>query len=442
MTSEAKEPSEGSPRTERSMRGASPRWRSVLVYVLAVLTCFAILTSAVGVWAHRTLLNTNSWVNAVGPLASNPAVTDAVAKEVTTQLLSVTNAQEAAANALPDKAKVLAAPLTDAVGQFVEQKVSELMQTQTFSDFWVEANRRLHPVVVNVLRGDTKAVLTDNGTVQLNLLPLLADALRFVQSKAPGLFGSGGAVPEITFDTPVNQARQEISTAIDKPIPGSFGVITIFQSDKLKAAQDAVALFDKIVIAIVVVTVLLLIATIALALDRRRILIVLGLGTVTAIALAAAVINAVRNQVLGLITDPGNRAAVRTTASTLVSRLHLITDALVAVGLAVALIAFLTGGSRVAVAIRRGTAHLLRSLTGQVDPAHQPKALLWLQEHATEARWAGAVVAVLLLLFVIDGWWGLFFTILLVGLYEAAVAFVASRRQENSSVTAAANTSV
>lgn len=413
-----------------------------MVYALAVLTCVAILASSVGVWAHRTLLNTDSWVNAVGPLASNPDVTDAVAREVTTQLLTVINAQELAANALPEKAKVLAGPLSNAVGQFVGEKVAELMQTQQFADFWVEANRRVHPVVVKVLRGDTKALLTSDGTVQLNLLPLLADALRFIQGKAPGLLGDASTIPDISFDTPVDQARQELSTAVNRPLPPTFGTPTIFQSDKLKAAQDAVAVFDKAIVALLVVTLLLLIATIALAPNRRRILIVLGLGTVIAIAIASAVITAIRNQVLDLITDPESRLAVKTTASTLVSRLRLTTDVLVAIGLAVALIAFLTGGSRPAVAIRRGTAHLLRSITGQVDPASQPKALTWIQNHATEARWAGAVLGVLSLLFLIEGWWGLFLTVLVVGLYEAAVAFLAARGQASSSSTAAAKTSV
>jgi len=415
-------------RSEKAPAGVGPRWRRVLVYVLAVLTCISILTTSIGVWAHRTLLNTDSWVNAVAPLANNPDVTNAVAKEVTTQLLMLINAQELAAEALPDKAKVLAAPLTQAVGQFVERTVAELLQTDQFKTFWVEANRRVHSTAVKVLRGDTKIVRTQDGTVQLNLLPLIADALRFIQGKAPGLLGSASTIPNITFDTPPDQARTELESALNRTAPANFGVITVFQSDKLKAAQDAVSLFDKVTIGLVVATLVLLIATIALALDRRRILIVLGLGTVVAIALAAAVISAVKGQVLDLISNPEDRAAVGTTVTTLVSRLRLITDGLVAVGLAVAIIAFLTGGSRPAVAIRRGTARLFRAITGNADPASQPKALTWLQAHVVEARWAGAVLAVLALLFVINGWWGLFLTILIIGLYEAALAYLASRR--------------
>ena len=173
---------------------------------------------------------------------------------------------------------------------------------------------------------------------------------------------------------------------------------------------------------------MLLVATIALAPDRRRILIVLGLGIAVSIALAIAVINAVRGQVLDLIGDPGARGAAQETVRTLVSRLRIITDLLVAVGLAVALIAFLTGSSRAAVAIRGFSARLGRSLVGSADRAEQPAAVRWVRDHAVEVRWGVAALGVLTLLFIVNGWWGLFLTLVVVGLVEAGVSYLASRR--------------
>jgi hypothetical protein len=408
------------------------RWRRVLVVALAVLSCISILVSSVGVWAHRTLLNTDSWVNAVGPLASNPAVTSAVSKEVSTQLLQTIDVDQVAQNALPDQAKFLAAPLSTAVSQFVQRAVDELLKTQQFQEFWVQANRRIHPVVVKVLRGDTKAVLTADGTVKLNFLPLIAEALTFVQSKASGLFGSAGPIPKITFDTPVDQARSEISTALGRTLPADFGTVTVFQSDKLKAAQDAVSLFDKLVVGMLIVTVLLVVATIVLAIDKRRIIIGLSLGTVFAIAVASVVIGAIKSQALDLISDPQSRLAAKDTIGALVSRLHLITDVLVALGLAIAVIAFLTGGSRPAVAIRQAASRGARYLAGKVDSQGAPAALVWVQRYATGLRWGGLIVGGALLLFAVQGWWGLFLTLLLVGLFEAAVAYAVARGRDTA----------
>jgi len=418
--------------------GVGHRWRRVLVIVLAVLTCLSILTSTVGVWAHRTLLNTNSWVNAVGPLASNPQITDAVAVQLTNELMKVINADEVAQNALPEQAKFLAAPLTAAVGQFVERAVQELLKTDQFQTFWVEANRRVHTLAVNVLRGDTKGVTTADGTVQLNLLPLIAEALSFVQSKAPGLVADGKPIPKITVDTPVDQARSDLSSATGRTLPGSFGVVTVFQSDKLKAAQDAVTLFDRAVTVLLVVTLLLLVATIALALDRRRIIIGLALGTVAAFGLALAIIGAIKGQVLDLIVDPQARAAANDMVSTLVGRLHLLTNAFIALGLAVALIAFVTGASRPAVAIRAWASLVTRYLGGKVDRDGAPAAMIWMQDHVNELRWGALVVGFGLLVFVVNGWWGLFLTVLVIGLFEAALTYAAAQRAGPASPPVAA----
>ena len=229
----------------------------VLVIVLAVLTCLSILASTVGVWAHRTLLNTDSWVNAVGPLAENPEITDAVAKRLTDELMQMIDSSELAQNALPAQAQVLVAPLSEAVGQFVQRAVGELLQTDQFQEFWVAGQPPGARAGGEGAAGRDGQGAHGQRDVQLNLLPLIADAFGFVQSKAPGIFGNGTTVPDITFDTPVDQARSELQAASKRTLPDDFGVVTVFESDKLKAAQDAVSLFDKVVIALLVVTVLL-----------------------------------------------------------------------------------------------------------------------------------------------------------------------------------------
>ncbi len=52
-----------------------------------------------------------------------------------------------------------------------------------------------------------------------------------------------------------------------------------------------------------------------------------------------------------------------------------------------------------------------------------------MQEHAQALRWAGIVVGGLALAFLVHGWWSLFLTILVVGLFEAAIGFAVARGQ-------------
>ncbi len=409
------------------MQKVGHRWRRVLVVVLAVLTCVSILTSAVGVWAHRTLLNTDSWVATVGPLAKDPAVQKAVATEVSNQLLSVVDVEKFVKEDLPPRASGLAAPLKTAVQQFVFAATEKLMQTEQFQQFWVQANRVTHQLAVKVLRGENGAVQTSGGTVALNLLPLVGQAYKLVQEKAPGVLGTSSDAPDITFSTPVDEARSELSAAIGRPLPEDFGVITVFQSDKLKAAQDAVTLFDRLVIGMLILTVLLAAATILLAPRKRRIIIGLALGTVVALGLANAAINALKSQVVDLVKDDTARGAVKTTVNELVSRLQLITHVLLAIGLAVAIVAFLTGDSRWARRIRRRSALMARAVSGQVDADGLPAPVRWARGHVAELRWGALVLAVLALFFVVSGWVGLLVTLVVLGLFEAAVTYVATR---------------
>jgi hypothetical protein len=408
------------------MTGIGRRWRQVIVVILGILSCVALLASTVGVWTHRTLLNTNSWVNAVGPLAKDPRIIDAVAVTLTNEVMQALNVEQAAENALPPKASFLAEPLSTAAHQFVQQTVTKLLSTTQFQQFWVQANRLAHAQAVKILKGEsTKGVSTANGEVTLNLFPMIATALTAVGQAAPGILG-GDRIPKLTASINPDQAREKLSHALNRPLPPDFGVITVFKSDQLKAAQEGLKLFNAVLIVLLIVTVLLFAGTIALARRRRRAVISLALGSVATLVAATAIVRAVRNQIIGLVGNAQARDAAKATVTQLVSRLDLITRGLLALGLAVALIAFVTGDGKTARRLRRRTAHLARWLVGSSD-ADVPKVVVWARQHVALLRWGGGALGVVVLLFVVSGWVGLFLTVLVFGLFEVAVTYVASR---------------
>jgi hypothetical protein len=422
------------PAAEMAHVGA--RWRKILTWVLVVLTSIAILTSAVGVWAHRTLLNTDSWVATVGPLAKDPAITDAVATSVSGELTQALDLQDRLAATLPADLKQFAPALAAGAEQFVGTAVKQLLRTDQFQKFWVEANRRAHMLAVKVLRGDTKLVSTSNGEVTINFLPLIANVLSFVEQKWPGIGGTSANVPDITESTPPDQARAELSAAIGRPLPEDFGVRTVFKSDQLAAAQDAVSLFDKLVVAMVVITILLMVATIVVAVRRRRAIIAMALGAVVALVIANVIINALKDQIVGLVGGAEARAAAKATITQLVNRLDLITRSLLVLGLVVAVVAFLTGGSRLAQAIRRDSASVGRAMVGTSTGDNVPRGVRWMHDHAVELRWGALALALLLLFFAVSGWVGLFLTLAVLGLFEAGVSYVGSRQWPEATPTA------
>src|SRR5207342_2207947 len=100
--------------------------RKILVGVMVVLTILSITVTTVDTWAHRTLLNTNAWVETVAPLGTNPQVTAALASYVTDQIVTTLDLQSRAQNALEQaapQAAFLAGPITNAIQGFVHDKL-------------------------------------------------------------------------------------------------------------------------------------------------------------------------------------------------------------------------------------------------------------------------------------------------------------------------------
>ena len=72
--------------------------------MLVALSCLLVLLSTTVVWAHRTLLNTSTFVGTVGPVFQNPAVASGVAARATDELFTELNLQAGLRDALPPRA--------------------------------------------------------------------------------------------------------------------------------------------------------------------------------------------------------------------------------------------------------------------------------------------------------------------------------------------------
>ena len=132
------------------------RLRKILVGILVVLTCLSITATTIDTWAHRTLLNTDAWVDTVGPLGTDPQVTAALANFVTTQIVTTLDLEQRAQDALEQaapQAAFLAAPITNAIEGFVHDKMVAFFDSSAWATLWTEANRFAHQTAVNILRG-------------------------------------------------------------------------------------------------------------------------------------------------------------------------------------------------------------------------------------------------------------------------------------------------
>ena len=234
------------------------RVRNILVGVLVVLSCLAVVVSGVAIWAHYTLLNTNGYMNVVGPIGKDPAAIKSLSDYVATQVITATDLQARTQAALPPRAQFLAPPITDAVDSFITKQTTKVLSTPQAYTLWLKVNELAHEKVVGLLRGQNTNTYIAGSDVKLDTLPLVSQALVAIDGKLPGALSSRFSPPVIPPGTPPAQAIQQVSQWSGKTLPADFGQVTLLTSSSLGPAKTAVRIFDALVIALPIITVALI----------------------------------------------------------------------------------------------------------------------------------------------------------------------------------------
>ena len=123
--------------------------------MLVALSCLLVLLSTTVVWAHRTLLNTGTFVGTVAPVFKNPVVASGVAARATDELFTELNLQARLRDALPPKASFAAVPIANATKGFVAGELANVMASPQFQAIWTATLTSMHQQLVAVLRGQT-----------------------------------------------------------------------------------------------------------------------------------------------------------------------------------------------------------------------------------------------------------------------------------------------
>jgi hypothetical protein len=344
----AKRSAAGAPPADTEPRHL-PRWRRLLVAVLVVLGCVLAPISILAVWTNNTLLNTDQYVDTVGPLVEDPAIQDALANRVTQALVNNVDIEKEVKDALPERASFAAPFVAQGIERFVNEATLKLVQTDQFQSLWDTINRRAHARLVTVLKGEgTETVATKDGKVQVDLKPVI---------------------------TKVQNELDSLGVSIFDQLPvGSVGTtFTLFESKQLRSAQSAVKLLDTLAIVLPILTVLLLAAAVALSGNRRRTLLRASLGVAFAILVVVALFRVGRHFYLDAITSSGgSEDAAAAAYNQILSFLRLAAQSVLVLVLLIALGAWLAGPGKIATRIRTGVRDVVR---GDVESAGEPTAL-------------------------------------------------------------------
>ncbi|MFI5198954.1 MAG: hypothetical protein ACHQXL_01080 [Candidatus Limnocylindrales bacterium] len=308
-----------------------------------VLVCLLVVVANLATWTQQTILNTDRYVAVVGSVPSNPAVQEAIADRVSSQVVIALDLQDRIAGILPDKASALAAPITAALQERIRTQVLTIVSSDAFAQVWVKAQRALHEELVRVLRGESTVITIDHDTLYLNLLPLIGNVVSQLQQQ--GIIPASETLPDFSAVDP-DQVRDQLQAALGITLSPTFGQLPLVQTDTLRQAQ----LFVKILDALVIVLWLLVVVFAALALwasaNRRRMAMMLGVGAVIALLLSRLLIGGIEAAVISSISDSGSAATVKAIVDDVLANLFMFLWWSVGVAALIGLIAFFLGRPR------------------------------------------------------------------------------------------------
>jgi hypothetical protein len=388
--------------------------RRTVLGVLVVLFTLLVPILATAAWTHRTVLDTDTFVGTVAPIADDPAVQAAVSRQVTDQLYAALQPQQIVADALPPKAAFLAGPITNGSKQYVQQGVDHVISSSQFQQIWVAALTFAHSQLVSALRGHTDALDTTNGVVVLDLVPVLNATLQQVQGFATSVVGHPITLPTLTGDELPAEACRKISVALDRPLPATCGQVPLFPSHGLSTAQRVVRAFDRSIPLLLVLTPLVAIAALVISRRRRRTLLQLTIGAMLGLVIIRRATFWTRDDLISL-GRPENKAARTSILHYLLQGFFGLTEWLLIAGIVVVVVALVTGPYRWAVRLREhlaggakvGSTLVSDAVAGPGQPGKDDAALAWVRQHLDALRVGGVVVAILLLI-VVDMTAGLF----------------------------------
>ncbi|HMQ26666.1 MAG TPA: hypothetical protein PKA98_11820, partial [Acidimicrobiales bacterium] len=239
----------------RVRRGA----RNGVVGVLVVLTAVAFTAASIGVWASRNFLDNEVFASRIGTVIEEQAVQQALARFTTQEVMTLVDVQNLIAEALPERAQILAPTLASGVESFVRDKVEEVFATDEFQRIFETVVNTAHDQAVALLEGkDAEIVQANADSVTLNFLPVINEVLARIGEASPEILGRNIDIPTVTVDDLPDEARDKIGDALGVTLDDNFGTITVYDSGALKAAQQGVELFNQVVWLLVALALLLI----------------------------------------------------------------------------------------------------------------------------------------------------------------------------------------
>ncbi|MEU9142572.1 hypothetical protein [Streptomyces sp. NPDC048349] len=271
--------------------------RTILSAVLIALVLLLVPASAVAYWADRELGDADRYTAAMSPLAGNPAVRGVVVTQTTRALAG----------------QIDAGPFQTGVDALLGEALSSFAGTPAYRTAWDAANRAAHAAFL-------QALTTGHGdAVTIDLAPVIA------QVKG-----------ELVAD----------GVPFADRIPVTHVSVEVMEYDDLGALRKGFRMLQIAGVWLPVLTVVLAAAAIAVAVRRRQAVVATGLGLAAGAALLWIAVDVCRRITLDDLPADIDRQAAGAVYDALTAFLRTTAWSVLAIGLAAALVAWVTGRLR------------------------------------------------------------------------------------------------
>lgn len=313
---------------------AHHRFRSLVAVVLIVLGCVLAPLSVVAAWSADIVGDTDRYVDTVRPLASDRDVQNAAAGRVTDAVMDHLDLTALLQGLAPAQRPLvqealgrLGPSLEGAVRSFVHDKAQAVVASDAFARIWADANRRVHRTVNKALTGSGGgAVKIEKDAVTVDLAPVVDQ---------------------------VKQRLVDSGMTVAGRIPAVHTDFTVVESEDIGRIRTYFRLLQLAGLWLPVLAVLLVASGVLLSGHRRRVLIVSALCFAFATLLLSVALTVFRVVYLDALPAGVSQPAAGSVYDTLTRFLRTGVRAVVALGVVVALAAWLTGPGRRAALVRR-----------------------------------------------------------------------------------------
>lgn len=324
--------------TARTMGRGTRAGRWVGAIALVTVAALLAMVSVLAVFARNQLLDTDRFVATMSPLARDPAVQDAIARRLTSEVNDRVDLDRLGREAsdwlkrqgAPPAVDSLVGPAVGGAESFISRQITAIVHSGTFAQAWDAATRAAHKNLDAVLTGHgSTAIKSEGTTVSVDLGALIATVKQRLQAQG---FGLASKIPAVNVE------------------------FVLFSSAQLPKLRNYVTLLDTVATWLPWVCLVLLAIAVAVAPAHRRGLLVVGVFLAVGALLVLAAMAVLRAYYLNnLPPQVHSPTAVAHILDHVLGRTHQAYRVIAVLGALLAIVCWLAGPARPAVALRHVT---------------------------------------------------------------------------------------